>query len=166
MTGGPQAQYRLSGASDAPAVAALHADSWRRHYRGAYSDTFLDGDVETDRVAVWADRLSQLAEGHFTILAERDGRLVGFVHTVLDADPSWGALVDNLHVRHGQKRSGIGTRLLGEATQILLERRPTVGLYLWVLEQNTAAQAFYEERGAVRVERGVVQAPRPKLREY
>ena len=31
-------QYRLARGSDAPAVAALHADSWRRHYRGAYSD--------------------------------------------------------------------------------------------------------------------------------
>jgi hypothetical protein len=27
----------------------LHADSWRRHYRGAYADAFLDGDVLADR---------------------------------------------------------------------------------------------------------------------
>jgi len=27
------------------AVAALHAESWRRNYRGAYSDDFLDGEV-------------------------------------------------------------------------------------------------------------------------
>ena len=26
-----------------------------------------------------------------------------------------------------------------------------MGLYLWVLEQNTAAQAFYEARGGIRV---------------
>ena len=30
---------------DIEAIAALHTDSWRRHYRGAYSDAFLDGDI-------------------------------------------------------------------------------------------------------------------------
>jgi len=29
-------QLRLASPSDAEAIAALHADSWRRHYRGAY----------------------------------------------------------------------------------------------------------------------------------
>jgi len=37
--------FRPARASDSEAIAALHADSWRRHYRGAYSDAFLDGDV-------------------------------------------------------------------------------------------------------------------------
>jgi hypothetical protein len=30
-------QFRLADSADAEAIAALHADSWRRHYRGAYS---------------------------------------------------------------------------------------------------------------------------------
>ena len=38
-------QFRFGDRRDANAIAALHADSWRRHYRGAYSDAFLDGDV-------------------------------------------------------------------------------------------------------------------------
>jgi hypothetical protein len=29
---------RVAGRDDAAAVAALHADSWRQHYRVAYSD--------------------------------------------------------------------------------------------------------------------------------
>jgi hypothetical protein len=37
--------FRAAGQDDAHAIAELHADSWRRHYRGAYSDAFLDGDV-------------------------------------------------------------------------------------------------------------------------
>ncbi|HEY3095380.1 MAG TPA: hypothetical protein VGK05_00940 [Acidimicrobiia bacterium] len=36
---------------------------------------------------------------------------------------------------------------------------PSAGLYLWVLEQNTAAQAFYEARGGRCVGRGVAQPP-------
>jgi len=82
-------QLRLATAGDAPALAALHADSWR-----------------------------------------------------LSAETSWGALLDNLHVTYGRKRLGIGTRLLAATAQGVLDRSPGSGLYLWVLEQNTAAQAF------------------------
>src|SRR5438309_9761447 len=100
-------KLRPAYASDAPAVAALHADSWRRHYRGAYSDTFLDGDVAADRLAVWTERLSQLGPQRCTIVAEEADALVGFVHTVLDDVPAWRALIDNLHVPHSPKPRGI-----------------------------------------------------------
>lgn len=86
MICGPKVQYRLACTADAPAVAALHADSWRRHYRGAYSDAFLDGDVAADRLAVWPDRMREVREDQFAIVAELDRQLVGFVHTILDAD--------------------------------------------------------------------------------
>jgi hypothetical protein len=32
-------QFREAGPGDAGAIAGLHADSWRRHYRGAFSDS-------------------------------------------------------------------------------------------------------------------------------
>ena len=35
------------------------------------------------------------------------GAVVGFVHMILDEDPRWGALLDNLHVTHRLKRHGI-----------------------------------------------------------
>jgi predicted N-acetyltransferase YhbS len=140
-------RYRESTPADIDAVAALHADSWRRNYRGAYLDSFLDGDVFADRRAVWTERLSELGPSRFTIVAEDDDTLVGFAHTVLDEDPEWGALLDNLHVTHALKGSGIGTRLMTETAQALVRARPQSGLYLWVLEQNAAAQAFYDARG-------------------
>jgi ribosomal protein S18 acetylase RimI-like enzyme len=153
-------EYRTAVVSDAAAVAALHTESWRRHYRGAYSDAFLDGDVGADRLRAWTSRLRQPhPEGSFTVVAECGGSLVGFVHTVLDADPTWGALVDNLHVAHGLHREGLGTRLMAEAARTITERRPGAGLYLWVLAQNVAAQDFYDAKGGVCVERGLAQPP-------
>lgn len=142
-------ELRTANSSDAPAVAALHAESWRRHYRGAYSDAFLDGDVDADRLAVWTERLnrSSATPSTFTILAECDAKLVGFAHTVFNEDRQWGALLDNLHVAHGLKRRGIGTRLLASSAEAVLDRPATTGLYLWVLEQNVQAQAFYRARG-------------------
>lgn len=148
-------EYRTATRFDADQVAALHADSWRRHYRGVYSDAYLDGDVLADRRAFWTERLSQPAASQFTIVAERAGRLVGFAHTRLDEDPTWGAQLESLHVSHELTRQGVGTRLMSETARTLLERRPTSSLYLWVLEENTAAQAFYAARGGVCVGREV-----------
>jgi hypothetical protein len=85
-------RYRSARGSDAPANAALHADSWRRHYRGAYSNAFLDGEVTADRSAVWTSQLHHHQPEQCTIVAEA-GDIVGFAHTILDDDPTWGRLL-------------------------------------------------------------------------
>ena len=89
---------------DVEAIAALHAESWQRHYRGAYLDSFLDGDVLADRLAVWHARLMAPNAAHFTIGAFQSDAVVGFVHMILEEDPHWGTLLDNLHVTYGLKR--------------------------------------------------------------
>jgi len=150
-------QLRPADPSDAVAIAALHADSWRRHYRGAYSNAFLDGDVISDRLVVWADRLREPDPQRLTIVTEDAGGVIAFAHTAFDQDPTWGALLDNLHVAHGHQRRGIGSQLLALTAQAVIERR--TGLYLWVLEQNVAAQAFYEARGRKCVEQASISPP-------
>ena len=149
----------MAGAEDAVAVAGLHADSWQRHYRGAYADAFLDGEPDGFLTGRWTERLATASPQARTILAEYDGELVGLSHVVLDADATWGALLDNLHVRSGLKRQGLGTRLLAMTAQAVVDASPSSGLYLWVLEQNTAAQQFYSSRGGVNVERSTVPPP-------
>jgi ribosomal protein S18 acetylase RimI-like enzyme len=150
--------FRSAGVDDADRIAALHADSWQRFYRGAYADSFLDGDVVANRRAVWSERLASPA-GSETVVAEQDDRLVGFVHVRFDADPKWGSLVDNLHVAHDQHRSGLGSRLLGLAARAVLERAGGDGMYLWVLQQNLAAQGFYRACGGTCVEAAAVSPP-------
>ena len=152
-------RFRVAGSSDAEGIATLHVDSWRRHYRGAYSDAFLDGDVTADRLAVWTDRLRAPDPGRRTIVAESGGELVGFAHTVFDDDPRWGALLDNLHVASANKRSGVGSRLLVLTARAVAERADRTGLYLWVLEQNVDAQAFYRARGGRLVGRRPASPP-------
>jgi GNAT superfamily N-acetyltransferase len=150
--------FRSAGVEDAEQVAGLHADSWRRYYRGAYADSFLDGDVVADRMAVWTARLAAPA-GSETILAEEGGDVVGFVHVAFDHDPRWGSLVDNLHVHHTRRRSGIGRDLMARAAQAVLTRAAGNEMYLWVLRQNTDAQKFYVASGASRVETAPVPPP-------
>jgi GNAT superfamily N-acetyltransferase len=151
-------EFRSAGADDAEQVARLHADSWRRHYRGAFADSFLDGDLVAERVSVWSKRLADPV-GTETILAEADGRLVGFVHVMFDLDAEWGSLVDNLHVFHSRRRSGIGKQLLGRAAQAVVDHADGDAMYLWVLAQNVAAQGFYLATGASCVQTKAVAPP-------
>ena len=172
-------RFRPALTSDAPAVAALHADSWRRYYRGAYADAYLDGDIDADRVAVWSARLAVADLHRVTLVAEPEpaeqagaadesdtrhmavaaSALVGFVHLVVDDDPRWGSLIDNLHVATGRHRGGVGSGLIMRAAEVAAERGATPALYLWVQEQNAAAQAFYAAHGGQVVEHASIAAP-------
>ena len=152
-------RFRAAGPGDAHAIAGLHAGSWQRHYRGAYSDAFLDNDVAGYLLPLWTERLASPDPRARTILAEIDGAVAGLAHTLLGEHPAWGAYLDNLHVAHGLKRQGIGARLLALTGQEVVDWSPSSGLYLWVLEQNSDARAFYAARGGACVERGEVPPP-------
>lgn len=108
---------------------ALHADSWRRNYRGAYSDTFVDREVMGDRQTVWTERLSQHRQDRRTVVVEVGGEIVGFAHTVFGQDPRWGSLLHNLHVVHDRKRQGIGSRLLAETARVVVGSESSTGLF-------------------------------------
>ena len=152
-------RFRAAGPGDAHAIAALHADSWRRHYRGAFSDAFLDNGVAGYLVPLWAGRLARPDPQARTIVAEIDGAVVGLAHTLLGEHTAWGALLDNLHVAHGSKRQGVGTRLLALTGREVVGWSASSGLYLWVLEQNSDARAFYAAQGGACVERAEVLPP-------
>lgn len=139
--------YRVADLTDAPTVAAVHADSWRRHYRGAYADDYLDGDVVADREKVWTIRLRDADAPTLTVVAEHDGAVIGFVHTILDADDVHGALLDNLHVLAAHQRRGIGAQLIARSAAYVARERPQSPLHLWVLQQNERAQRFYDAVG-------------------
>ena len=151
--------FRRANARDVEAIALLHADSWRNNYRGVYPDTFLDRDVFDDRRAVWSERLTHPTSSDDTVVAERSGSIIGFVHTILDRDPELGALLDNLHVAQDIKRTGIGTQLMAHSASAVMARGTHKRLYLVVLAANAPAQAFYEARGGECVGQEVSEAP-------
>jgi len=154
-----ETQIRLATLADSEEIAILHAESWRRHYRGAYSDFYLDGDLEADRLRVWKERLGQGDRQTITLVAEDEGSVVGFIHLIIDADPEHGNLIDNLHVCRVLKRRGVGTRLLHASAHILVRDRSASPIFLWVQEQNTDAQAFYESRNGKLAERELIEPP-------
>ncbi|GLH86824.1 MULTISPECIES: GNAT family N-acetyltransferase [unclassified Bradyrhizobium] len=145
---------------DAPAVASLHAASWRDTYANILSADFLSDGVDADRRAVWSQRLSAPTADQFVNVAyDPDGRLLGFICCYRDADPVWGSLVDNLHVAAATRGSGLGERLLRDAARLLAPSASHSGLHLWVFEANTAALRFYTRLGGRVVETGSSENP-------
>jgi GNAT superfamily N-acetyltransferase len=146
--------------SDAAAVAELHTDSWRNTYRGILSDYFLDHEIFENRLAHWQRRLSdRQPDTQLVLLAEEPGQLIGFTCVFLDADPRWGALLDNLHVRFDTQSRGVGRQLMSQAIAWILKKRPDSGLYLWLFEGNHQARGFYERLGGIPVEKQLQRAP-------
>src|SRR3974390_720464 len=85
--------------ADTASVAAIHVASWRDAYADILSAEFLSGPIETDRRAVWSQRLrdrpaSQLVD----VACDPAGQAIGFVCGYRDFDLHWGSLIDNLHV--------------------------------------------------------------------
>jgi GNAT superfamily N-acetyltransferase len=126
-------------------MGQLHANNWRRSYRGILRDDYLDGPLVQDRQALWKCRLSsQNFENRSVWVLEEAGELEAFVCVLLDANRDWGALLESLHVSTAWQRRGLGTRLVAMAQEWVRSMRPCSGLYLWVGEENTAARRFYE----------------------
>ena len=73
--------YRTAIQADAEQIAQLHADSWRRTYRGLLCDEFLEGDVVENRLAVWNDRLGKEGTGQFLFIVEQQSQRVYFVNS-------------------------------------------------------------------------------------
>jgi GNAT superfamily N-acetyltransferase len=145
---------RPATAADAEAIARLHAESWRRTYRGMMPDAFLDHGALANRRQVWRERLRSPADGRFLRIAEDDlangnGAITGFICAFADHDPLWGAYIDNLHVAYSAHRRGVGSILMRSVGEWLLESGRPGSVYLWVMEANAGARRFYERLGAL-----------------
>ena len=140
--------------SDAERIALIHAESWRSTYRGILSDEFLEGAVWDERRAFWQKRMREPgAEQRLILLACDKNVVLGFLCLYLDADPRWGALLDNLHIHPDHKGHGHGSALVARAANWVHGKRPQSGLYLWVYEQNHQARRFYEKLGGTETEK-------------
>ncbi|MBV8627595.1 MAG: GNAT family N-acetyltransferase [Paraburkholderia sp.] len=140
-------QLRPATTEDAALIASIHAASWRATYRGLLPDAFLAQDVVTDRAAHWQARLSAPgADRRLVVIAERAHAAIGFACVERQIDSQWGVLLDNLHTLPGHQGIGVG-KLLMRAASDWARAQGEKQLYLYVLEGNTQAIAFYERQG-------------------
>ncbi len=141
-------KLRAATHSDASAIARLHANSWRLAYRGILSDDYLDLQADRDRSDLWQARLSTLAPDRGVFVLEDDARLIGFACVYAGHHPEFGSFLNNLHVAEDRLRLGYGTHLMSAVRDFCVEVSPARPVYLWVVDPNERAQAFYSRLGA------------------
>jgi ribosomal protein S18 acetylase RimI-like enzyme len=135
---------------DLPAIAGLHATSWKVAYRGIMPDTFLDNDLEENRARRWAEIFDRMAPGDRVLIAMLENSPAGFISgwttAATDCEPGFDLHVDNLHVRPDLRGQRLGAALM----QNLSRRQAAQGsvrAYLWVLDGNEPAYRFYVKLG-------------------
>lgn len=146
---------KLANTGDSPAIALLHAASWRSAYKGILPDEFLGSALDSEREQYWKKKMSALTEREFVLIAEAKGEPVGFIAVLDKPEAGAEAFIDNLHARPDMKGKGIGGKLMQEAAKRLAaSNRKSV--YLWVLVGNTPAEGFYLSKGARIADTGAV----------
>ena len=139
------------------AIAKLHAESWQNNYRGIFSEAFLDEEVEKERLEVWRKRLRSPGRNQQVYLAIKNSKVAGFSCLYLDDHPTFGALLDNLHVSESFQKSGIGKLLLQNCARIILNQGSVKRMYLWVFESNNNAKKIYEHLGGTNIQSMKIQ---------
>ena len=123
-------------------ISRIYALSWKTAYRGLIPDEYLDSISETR----WSARLK--ADTKRLILAVEDGKPVG-ASTYCEARDvkmkGWGEII-SLYLLPSHFHKGIGAGLFA-AVNRELEKEGFHDIYLWVLEDNHRARAFYERNG-------------------
>lgn len=149
MTAVEARRIRAATPADARAIAEVHVASWRATYRGLLPDAYLDRLSVDEREAQRREVLEDPASEWGTLVAEEDGRVIGFAafgpSRDDDAPPGTGE-IPAIYLAPEVVGTGVGRDLFAEATAGLRKagfERAT----LWVLEANERARRFYERAG-------------------
>lgn len=134
-------EMRLATVDDADAGARLHMACWREAYGPIVDPALLEPHLSDPDA--WAQRWrQQIDDGAERTVAVAGGALVGFVaagparHEEAVTDHELQAL----YVRETWHGTGLGAALLAAAIG-------EEAAYLWVLEDNLRARAFYVKQG-------------------
>ncbi|MCM0621740.1 GNAT family N-acetyltransferase [Nocardioides bruguierae] len=132
---------------DAEAWTDLHLVVWEEAYTGLMPPEVLTGRRSRRDEGV-RKRRTMLESGARVLLAEDDGHLVGFASAgpARDEDPPAPVELTAIYARASHHGTGLGRRLL-EAALADAGVRPDDAVYLWVLEGNDRAIAFYTRHG-------------------
>ena len=142
---------RVATAHDAEAIAHVHCESWRTTYTGILPLDVIEQHAGRQSAAMWRSRLLGRPELERVVLAERDGKVVGFASCGQARHLLEGleAEIFALYVLQGHQRRGAGRELVRACARHFV-RHGLFGFYLWVLKANRA-RLFYETMGGAEI---------------
>lgn len=129
---------------DLEAVGALHALSRRQAYADLIPADALAAITDEAMIAEWRTGMAHSTEDHRVVVAVLDdGTVVGFSMITVRAEQ---AELNAIHVHPDQHGAGVAGALL-EAVLGIMRDAGCTSTYLWVLDGNERAQAFYRRTG-------------------
>lgn len=140
---------RSATVADAHGLAVVHVRSWQAAYHGLMPQDMLDGLSIAEREANWARIVAETPRGSQTLVVDdEDGDLVGWASygDARDADAVGTGELWGIYVHPDAWSTGVGHLLL-VAVEEALRAAGHATAYLWVLEGNERAAAFYERHG-------------------
>jgi RimJ/RimL family protein N-acetyltransferase len=147
MMNGMDVELRRPSPADGERLARMHYASWREAYASFLPPGFWGEATEQRWISNWAARLRSPQPGSTTLIALRDGEVLGFAAAgPTRQNPTAGAPVRDrelwsIYVRASEYGSGLADRLLDA---VLPQRAPAE---LWVFEANDRAIRFYARNG-------------------
>lgn len=148
MSGAPK--VRPARSADIARLAEVHVRSWQATYPSLLEGPFDDAPTREERVAQWLEWLGPTADPTRTILvAEREGRVLGFVVTGPSRDEDRGLRtgeIGALYVDPDAQGTGVGLALVQAARAALVDAHHSTAT-LWVLAGNDRARRFYAASG-------------------
>ncbi|GAB3799801.1 GNAT family N-acetyltransferase [Humibacter antri] len=134
---------RKATTEDALGIARVHVRSWRESYRHVFSAFLLDGLSVQTRAERWRGILASGVEVWVAEVRVPTGeRIIGWASagTSRDADGPAPRELNGIYVLRDHYGTGAGQQLLDAALG-------DAAAYLWVLADNSRAQAFYRRNG-------------------
>lgn len=142
-------EVRDGRVDDADAVASIHVRSWQAAYRGLIDQEVLDALSIPERAANWRRFIAEpLPTGLGIHVAVRDGQILGWASfgSGRDDDGAADGEVYGIYADPDAWSTGVGHALLAAAEKRIAEAGHTRA-YLWVLDGNDRADAFYARQG-------------------
>ncbi|WP_292683118.1 GNAT family N-acetyltransferase [Microbacterium sp. SCN 69-37] len=136
-------RVRPASVDDARGIAAVHVQAWREAYVRQLPATVLAGLRVEPRIERWASIIEDDVTDVF--VAEVDGRIVGWATAGdgRDDDRPTSRELEGIYVLAAHHGTGAG--------QLLLDAAIGAGdAYLWMMDDNPRAEAFYLRNGFVR----------------
>lgn len=139
---GSEPVIRPVTADDAPRLGALHMACWREAYGELLSAAFFDRATPASSAERWARTIAHLTDTQRLVAGVRNDEFIGFAMSgpARGEDPPRELELYAVYIRASEYATGLGQRLL----DAVIADRPA---YLWVLERNPRAKAFYERNG-------------------
>jgi GNAT superfamily N-acetyltransferase len=158
---------RQATEADAEAIETIRVHGWRVAYRHVYPADDLDAlPIDASR---WLARLASPPDGWTTVVADEQGRVLGFATVGPSRDEDAVGELYAIYVEPADWSTGAGRALLARAEQLLAAEYDEATL--WVLDENPRARRFYEaggwtaDGGRKAVERLGVRAPEVRYRK-